>query len=64
MTEGPADALGGRLVERGEDVVDVAGVELRMLVCDLVGPAPKRFVGHDPGALVRGQIAEVHTLRA
>ncbi|MGH7437466.1 MAG: hypothetical protein ACRENE_17450 [Polyangiaceae bacterium] len=40
MTKGPPYVLAGRLVERCQDMVDVADVEHGMLANDLVGSAP------------------------
>jgi hypothetical protein len=63
MAKRPADALARRLVEGGENVVNVAHIEIGMLADDLVSPAPQGLVGNRPGALLRRQFSGVHALR-
>jgi len=62
MGQGAAEPLPRRLVKSTEHVVDVAGVECRMLFCDFVGTSPTRLVEGDPGTIVGGEIGDVHGL--
>jgi len=45
-------------------MVNVAGIEVRVLHHDAVCTLPQRFVGGEPVTLGRGQALDVHSLAA